>query len=68
MGEVKQPIANKFLGKGKTGRFSPFREKHYCNKNCGLFMESLGSCCMHGINWNLKKMLDELKKIAERFK
>ena len=61
----KQPIENKFRGKGKTGLFCPFRTGHYCNKNCGLYMESLGSCCMHGINWNLKKAVDQLEKIEE---
>jgi len=67
MEEEKQVIQNKYLGKGKTGRFCPFREKHFCNKNCGLFMESLGSCCLHGINWNLKKILDELEKTNEHW-
>jgi hypothetical protein len=49
-----QPIPNKYRGKGKTGLFCPFRTGHYCNPNCGLFMEGLGSCVFHGINRNLQ--------------
>lgn len=63
--EEKEIISQKYLGKGKTGKYCGFREKHFCNKNCGMYMESLGSCCLHGINWNMKKILDELKKITK---
>lgn len=65
MTEEKKVIENKYLGKGKTGRFCPFREKHYCNKNCGLFCEGLGACVLHSIGWNLKQVLDEIKIISK---
>jgi len=57
----KQVIQNKYLGKGKTGRFCPFRIQHFCNKNCGLFCEGLGSCVLHGLNLNLQLILEEIK-------
>lgn len=63
--ENKSVIAEKYLGKGKTGKYCPFRQGHYCNTNCGLFMESLGSCCIHGINWNLKKLNDVVGELKE---
>ena len=59
--EDKQVIAEKYRGKGKTGLFCPFREKHYCNSNCGLFCTGLGSCVFHAINLNLQNLLEELK-------
>jgi hypothetical protein len=55
-------IDNKFLGKGKQGRFCPFRTGHYCNKNCGLFMEGLSSCVLHGINLNLQRLTEGITK------
>jgi len=61
--EKKPVIENKYLGKGKTGRFCPFRIQHYCNKNCGLFAEGLGSCCFHGINQNLRLIREALEKL-----
>lgn len=60
--ENKEVIPTKYLGKGKTGRFCPFREKNFCNKNCGLFCEGLGSCVLHGLNLNLQLLLEEIKK------
>ena len=66
MNEEKPVIENKYLGKGKTGRFCPFRTQHFCNKNCGLFCEGLGSCVLHSIGWNMKQLLDEVKKVNEK--
>lgn len=63
--EEKEIIQNKYLGKGKTGRFCPFREKHFCNKNCGLFMEGLGSCVLHGINLNLQRLTEKIDEIKD---
>jgi hypothetical protein len=57
-----EPIANKFRGKGKTGLFCPFRQGHYCNKNCGLFCEGLGSCVFHAINLNLQNLDKKVKE------
>lgn len=59
---AEEPISNKFRGKGKTGLFCPFRQGHYCNKNCGLYMEGLGSCVFHGINQNLRTLVEKSKK------
>lgn len=59
----KEIIANKFLGKGKTGRFCPFRTGHFCNKNCGLYCEGLGSCTFHAINLNLQRLNEKIEKL-----
>ena len=55
----KQIIANKYLGKGKKGRFCPFRQGNFCNENCGLFCDGLSMCVLHGINWNLQKLAEK---------
>lgn len=58
----KEIIPEKFRGRGKMGLYCPFREKHYCNKNCGLFCVSLSSCVLHGINLNLQRLTEEIEK------
>lgn len=59
---MTEPIDNKFRGKGKQGLFCPFRTGHYCNANCGMYCIKLNSCVLHGINFNLQKLTEEIKK------
>ena len=61
--EEKDVIAKKYLGKGKKGRFCPYRQGNFCNENCGLFCEKLSSCVFHGINLNLQRLTEEIKEL-----
>ncbi len=61
----KEVIPEKYRGKGKQGLFCPFRQGHFCNKNCGLFCEGLGSCTLHAINLNLQRLTEAIKNKKE---
>lgn len=66
--DKKEVIPNKFKGKGKQGLYCGFRQGHYCNENCGMFCLKLSSCVLHGINQNLRVLVQEVKKLKENDK
>lgn len=49
-------VDKKFVGKGKAGKYCPFRVDHKCGDYCGLYCIGLKACVFHAINLNLQKV------------
>ena len=60
---MQPPVETK---KGKEGKYCPFRQpidekERKCGDFCALFCEGLNSCVLHGINNNLRKLVQNPK-------
>jgi len=50
----------------KKGKWCGFIRGATCNEDCGLFCQGLQMCVMHGINAQLRDLVEAIKNLKKK--